>query len=121
MVDPFIYHNPTKVYFGNDALSHLHEELPRWGSRVLIVYGGGSIKKNGIYDTIISEIEKAGLSGYEISGVKPNPEIAWPTRAPGSAGKGVSTSSSQPAAAVSSIRPRSSPAAPPMRETPGTW
>lgn len=76
MVDPFIYHNPTKVYFGNDALSHLHEELPRWGSRVLLVYGGGSIKKNGIYDTIISEIEKAGLSGYEISGVKPNPEIA---------------------------------------------
>ena len=122
MVDPFIYHNPTKVYFGNDALSHLHEELPRWGSRVLLVYGGGSIKKNGIYDTIISEIEKAGLSGYEISGVKPNPEIALAYQGARLCREGgVSTSSSQPAAAVSSIRPRSSPAAPPMRETPGTW
>lgn len=121
MVDPFIYHNPTKVYFGNDALSHLHEELPRWGSRVLLVYGGGSIKKNGIYDTIISEIEKPAFRAMKFPESSQIRKLPWPTRAPGSAGKGVSTSSSQPAAAVSSIRPRSSPAAPPMRETPGTW
>lgn len=75
MVDSFIYHNPTKVYFGNDALSHLHEELPRWGKNALLIYGGGSIRENGIYDTIVEKIRKAGISAYEISGVKPNPEM----------------------------------------------
>ena len=80
MVDPFIYHNPTKVYFGNDALSHIHEELPHWGKNALLVYGGGSIKKNGIYDAVVEEIKKAGISAYEISGVKPNPEIPLAAR-----------------------------------------
>ena len=75
MVDPFIYCNPTKVYFGHDAMSHIHEELPRWGKNVLLVYGGGSIKGSGIYDKVVDEIRKAGGSAYEISGVKPNPEL----------------------------------------------
>ena len=75
MVDPFIYCNPTKVYFGPDAMSHIHEELPRWGKNVLLVYGGGSIKESGIYDKVVDEIRKAGVSAYEISGVKPNPEL----------------------------------------------
>lgn len=75
MVDPFIYCNPTKVYFGHDAMSHIHEELPRWGKNVLLVYGGGSIKGSGIYDKVVDEIRKSGVSAYEISGVKPNPEL----------------------------------------------
>lgn len=75
MVDPFIYCNPTKVYFGHDAMSHIHEELPRWGKNVLLVYGGGSIKESGIYDKVVDEIRKARVSAYEISGVKPNPEL----------------------------------------------
>lgn len=75
MVDPFIYCNPTKVYFGHDAMSHIHEELPRWGKNVLLVYGGGSIKGSSIYDKVVDEIRKAGVSAYEISGVKPNPEL----------------------------------------------
>lgn len=75
MVDPFIYCNPTKVYFGHDAMSHIHEELPRWGKNVFLVYGGGSIKESGIYDKVVDEIRKAGVSAYEISGVKPNPEL----------------------------------------------
>lgn len=75
MVDPFIYCNPTKVYFGHDAMSHIHEELPRWGKNVLLVYGGGSIKESGIYDKVVDEIRKSGVSAYEISGVKPNPEL----------------------------------------------
>lgn len=75
MVDPFIYCNPTKVYFGHDAMSHIYEELPRWGKNVLLVYGGGSIKVSGIYDKVVDEIRKAGVSAYEISGVKPNPEL----------------------------------------------
>lgn len=75
MVDPFIYCNPTKVYFGHDAMSHIHEELPRRGKNVLLVYGGGSIKESGIYDKVVDEIRKARVSAYEISGVKPNPEL----------------------------------------------
>ena len=75
MVENFIYHNPTKVYFGNGMLCHLHEELQRWGRRVLFLYGGGSIKKNGIYGQVMQEIHAAGIDGYELSGVKANPEI----------------------------------------------
>lgn len=80
MVQPFVYHNRTKIYFGNGELDHLHEELAKWGTRVLLVYGGGSIRKNGLYDKIVEEIDKAGLSGYEISGVKPNPEVPLAAR-----------------------------------------
>lgn len=75
MVENFIYHNPTKVYFGNGMLSHLREELPAFGERVLLLYGGGSIKKNGIYDKVIREIHEAHMEGYELSGIKANPEI----------------------------------------------
>lgn len=75
MVTPFIYQNRTKVYFGSGSLFRLHEELPRFGRRVLLVYGSGSIKENGIYPLICREIEDAGLSGYELSGVEANPNI----------------------------------------------
>ena len=50
----FIYNIPTKVYFGENQLSHLSEELKRFGSRVLMTYGGGSIKKMGLYDKLFS-------------------------------------------------------------------
>ena len=50
LLGKFSYCNPTKLYFGEDALSHLHEELPKYGKNVMLTYGGGSIKKNGIYD-----------------------------------------------------------------------
>ena len=50
MLGNFTYSNPTKLYFGEDSLKSLNEELPKYGERVLLVYGGGSIKKNGIYD-----------------------------------------------------------------------
>lgn len=75
MVSPFIFQNRTKVYFGNGMLFRLHEELARRGRRVLLVYGSGSIKKNGIYPIILHEIEQAGFSGYELSGVTANPDI----------------------------------------------
>ena len=51
-MNPFLYHIPTKVYFGENQLHHLGEELAKFGKRVLLTYGGGSIKKNGLYDTI---------------------------------------------------------------------
>ena len=57
----FVYNIPTKVYFGENQLSHLGEELSKYGTRVLMTYGGGSIKKNGLYDRIMDEMKKAGL------------------------------------------------------------
>lgn len=54
----FVYDIPTKVYFGEDQLGHLGEELSKYGKKVLLTYGGGSIKKIGIYDKIVDEIKK---------------------------------------------------------------
>lgn len=71
----FIYHNPVKVYFGKDQLCHLGEELSKYGKRVLLTYGGGSIKKIGLYDKVVNEIKKSGLELYELSGIQPNPRI----------------------------------------------
>jgi alcohol dehydrogenase YqhD (iron-dependent ADH family) len=71
----FVYEVPTKVYFGEGQLGHLGEELKRFGKRVLLVYGGGSIKKSGLYDRIATEIKKAGLELFECPGIEPNPRI----------------------------------------------
>lgn len=71
----FIYHIPTKVYFGKDQLGHLGAELAALGRRVLLVYGGGSIKRTGLYDRVIAELERAGLERFELPGVAPNPRV----------------------------------------------
>ena len=73
MLGNFEYHNPTKLYFGKDALSYLSGELAKQGKSVALVYGGGSIKKNGIYDKIMDILKKAGKEVTEISGVMSNP------------------------------------------------
>ncbi len=54
MLGNFSYCNPTKLYFGEDSLQYLNEELPKYGANVMLIYGGGSIKKNGIYDQVMS-------------------------------------------------------------------
>lgn len=71
----FVYDIPVKVYFGKNQLCKLGEELSKYGKRVLLTYGGGSIKKSGLYDEVVSEIKKAGLELYELSGIEPNPRI----------------------------------------------
>lgn len=71
----FIYDIPTRVYFGTDALDHLGEEAKKYGKKVLLTYGGGSIKRNGIYDKAVKELEDAGLTIFELSGIEPNPRI----------------------------------------------
>lgn len=71
----FIYDIPVKVYFGENQLGYLGEELSKYGKRVLLTYGGGSIKKNGLYDAVVAEIKNAGLELYELSGIAPNPRI----------------------------------------------
>lgn len=71
----FVYDIPVKVYFGENQLCHLGKELSRFGKRVLLTYGGGSIKKTGLYDAVIAEIQNAGLEVFELSGIEPNPRI----------------------------------------------
>ncbi len=73
MLGNFTYCNPTKLYFGKDALDGLNEELPKYGKNVLLVYGGGSIKKNGIYDKVVAILKANGKEIYEDAGVMPNP------------------------------------------------
>ena len=73
MLGNFTYCNPTKLYFGKDALDGLNEELPKYGKNVLLVYGGGSIKKNGIYDKVVAILKANGKKIYEDDGVMPNP------------------------------------------------
>lgn len=74
-MNSFVYDIPVKVYFGENQLCHLGEELARYGKRVLLTYGGGSIKRIGLYDAVMAEIEKAGLEVFELSGIEPNPGI----------------------------------------------
>lgn len=75
MLGNFEYCNPTKLYFGEESLKFLHNELPKYGSNVVLVYGGGSIKKNGIYDEVVQILQENGKSISEIAGVMPNPTI----------------------------------------------
>ncbi len=73
MLGNFTYSNPTKLYFGKEALDGLNKELPKYGKNVLLIYGGGSIKANGIYDKVIEILKANGKNIYEDSGVMPNP------------------------------------------------
>ena len=75
MFGDFSYSNPTKLYFGKNALDGLKEELPKYGKNVLLVYGGGSIKKNGIYDKVTAVLRECGKTVYEDAGVIPNPTV----------------------------------------------
>ncbi|MEE3493078.1 iron-containing alcohol dehydrogenase [Ruminococcus sp.] len=73
MLGNFSYHNPTKLYFGEDSLKYLNDELPKYGKTVQLIYGGGSIKKNGIYDAVTKILRDNGKTIVEDAGVMPNP------------------------------------------------
>lgn len=75
MLGNFQYCNPTKLYFGDDSLKFLNTELPKYGENVVLVYGGGSIKKNGIYDEVVEILKANGKNISEIPGVMPNPTV----------------------------------------------
>ncbi|GAA0322661.1 iron-containing alcohol dehydrogenase [Oceanobacillus oncorhynchi subsp. oncorhynchi] len=75
-MENFIYHNPTKLIFGKGQIEKLAGEIQPYGSRILIVYGGGSIKRNGIYDRVLEELKKINAEVFELSGVEPNPRIS---------------------------------------------
>ncbi len=73
MLGNFSYRNATKLYFGDDSLKYLNEELPKYGANVQLIYGGGSIKKNGIYDAVVEILKANGKNVIEDAGVMPNP------------------------------------------------
>ncbi|WP_125114645.1 iron-containing alcohol dehydrogenase [Agathobaculum sp. Marseille-P7918] len=75
MLGNFVYCNPTRLYFGEQALDGLQKELEKYGENVLLVYGGGSIKKNGIYDAVMRILQSCGKHVIEDGGVMPNPTV----------------------------------------------
>ena len=73
MLGNFMYYNPTKLYFGRDALESLGGELQNYGKTVQLIYGGGSIKKNGLYEELMEILLACGKVVVEDGGVMPNP------------------------------------------------
>lgn len=75
MLGNFEFANKTKLYFGEDSLNYLNTELPKYGKNVQLIYGGGSIKKNGIYDKVVEILKAGGKEIFEDGGVMPNPTV----------------------------------------------
>jgi len=75
MLGSIIYSNPTKLYFGENSIDFLKEELANYGNKVLLIYGGGSIKKSGLYDQVVSILKASGKEIFEDAGVMPNPTV----------------------------------------------
>ncbi len=75
MLGNFVYANPTKLFFGDEAQKNLAKALLPFGKKVLLTYGGGSIKRNGVYDDVISALKSAGKEVVELPGVMPNPTV----------------------------------------------
>lgn len=70
----FIFENSTKVFFGKDCVGeHLADVLKNYGNNVMLAYGGGSIKKNGIYNNVVKILKESGKNIFEFSGIMPNP------------------------------------------------
>ena len=71
----FIFHNPVKIYFGKGQARHIAQEVERVEGAVLVVYGGGSIKRNGAYDDVMAALAGTGHKIIELPGVTPNPRL----------------------------------------------
>lgn len=71
----FDYSIPTNIFFGKDQVKVLGTEIKKYGNKILLVYGGGSIKKNGIYDKVTEILKDENIEYHELSGVEPNPRI----------------------------------------------
>ncbi|WP_252503905.1 iron-containing alcohol dehydrogenase [Sporosarcina sp. Marseille-Q4943] len=76
----FIFHNPTKLIFGKNSIAQLAKELSAYGNRILVVYGGGSIKKNGLYNELMEILKEEQKEVFELAGVEPNPRISTARR-----------------------------------------
>lgn len=71
----FQHYNPTRIIFGKDVYKNIGEEVKKYGTRILMVYGGKSLKANGTYDKVVKSLKKAGVKFSELSGIKPNPRL----------------------------------------------
>jgi alcohol dehydrogenase YqhD (iron-dependent ADH family) len=71
----FDFQLPTQIYFGKGQIERLGDSLLKYGQKVLLVYGGGSIKRTGLYDQIQTIFKQAGIKSFELAGVEPNPRI----------------------------------------------
>ena len=74
-MDNFTFHNPTKILFGRGMENEVGAEVARYSRRILLHFGGGSIKKSGLYDRVIASLKRAGVEWVELGGVKPNPRL----------------------------------------------
>lgn len=72
----FSYQNATKIIFGKDTEDEVGNETKKYGNRILLHYGGGSIKKSGLYDRVVKSLKDAGVEIFELGGVKPNPRLS---------------------------------------------
>lgn len=79
-MNAFSFYNPVKLIFGKGQLEALKNEVPNYGNKVLVVYGGGSIKKNGLYDEVMATLNEMGVEIHELSGVEPNPRLSTAKR-----------------------------------------
>lgn len=75
-MNDFTFYNPVKLIFGKGQLAKLATELPSYGKKVLVVYGGGSIKRNGLYEELMTLLNDIGMEVHELSGVEPNPRVS---------------------------------------------
>lgn len=75
-MNKFTYYNPTKLIFGDNQIEELQQELLNYGKNILLVYGGGSVKRNGLYDQVLNALEPLHLNIHELSGVEPNPRLS---------------------------------------------
>ncbi len=71
----FIYETPVKIYFGKNQLHNLSAELAVYGKKVLLTYGGGSVKKTGLYDEVVTQLKQNGFEIYDLPGIEPNPRV----------------------------------------------
>ena len=76
MLHDFTYYNPTKIYFGKDAMNSLPSELNNYGKNILLLYGKNSIKKIGLYDEVVKVLKECGKNVVELAGIKPNPSYS---------------------------------------------
>lgn len=74
-MNAFSFYNPVKIHFGKNTIEQIRQELPNYGKKVLVVYGGGSIKKNGVYDQLLLILNDVHAEIFELSGVEPNPRV----------------------------------------------
>jgi hypothetical protein len=75
-MENFVFHNPTELIFGKGTVEMVGEKTRQYGQKVLLVTGGGSVKRIGLYDQVIASLKEAGLEIYELSGIEPNPRIS---------------------------------------------